>query len=179
MNSMPFKNRRRVRIVDHVLQKYLLYALVIVETTGVAIAIWMLYKALGEIIDENTYRIHLSENVKMLSLLLSEGLRVLGAMLLLNVVALIVADRIWAFYVADILHNLGDLMNASRQMDFAEQNPTAFHHAVLEQASNWRQSEALCLAKLRVSIRSLPAELPMTRPAQDLAAATLKAMRDG
>ena len=177
MKSMPLQNRRRVRIVDHVLQKTLLYALVILETMGVAIAIWMLYKALGEIIDEKTYRIHLSEKVNMLSLLLSEGMRILGAMLLLNVAALIIADRIWAFYVAGILRNLGNLMAASRQMDFAEQDPNSFHHAVLEQASTWRQAESVRLTKLRASIRSLPGQLPTTPQAQDLTATTLKGMK--
>ena len=117
----PIVNRRRVRLVDDDIQKTLLVALVLMETIGVAIAIWMLYRALGEIVDENTYRIHFAEGASILSKLSREGLRVFGVMLAVNVVALIIADRIWAFHVKRIVRNLDHLMDASRQLDFTGQ----------------------------------------------------------
>lgn len=178
MKPAPFPNRRRVRLVDDMLQKYLLVALVVMETLAVAIAIWALYQALGEIVDENTYRIHFSGAPSILSQLLGEGLRVLGAMLLLNVLALIAADRIWAWYVRRVVSKLDQLMAASSRLDFSGQEAIPFHHAVLDQAVAWRQTELRRLAGLRAGLRGLPAQLPASGEQRDAAAALLKTIHD-
>lgn len=160
MNTAARAERRRLRLVDHGLQKSLLVALVVMETLMVAVAIWTLYQALGRVVDDNMYRVHFSGSVNVLSLLVSEGMPVLGYMLLLNFVALVAADRIWAFYVYGILRHLGGLMRASKLLDFSQQEPSSFNHAVLEQALLWRAAEAGRLARLRERIRALPATLP-------------------
>ena len=174
--SIP--NRRRVRLVDDGIQKTLLVALVLMETIGVAIAIWMLYRALGEIVDENTYRIHFSGGASIWSQLAREGWRVFGAMLAINVVALLIADRIWAFYVRHIVRNLDHLMDMSRQLDFTEQEPIAFHHAVLEQAVNWRRAEMPRLRRLRERTSLLPPQLPETAAQRAALEAILKNFND-
>lgn len=179
MNLTPQQNRRHIRLVDHVLQKSLLVVLVIMETVVVAFAIWTLYKALGEIVDENMYRIHFLGSVNVLSLLISEGMRVLGGILLVNLLALIIADRIWAFYVNGILRNLGRLMTASSQLNFSKQDPISFNHPVLEQALAWRESESSHLAKVRDRIRHLPAHLPALKQDRDAIAAVFAKMQDG
>ena len=179
MNLMPQQDRRRIRLGDHVLQKTLLVALVIMETVVVAIAIWALHKALGEIIDENMYRVHFAGNDKMLTLLISEGMRVLAGMMLVNFVALLVADRIWAYYVYGILRDLGIMMTASTRFSFSAPSPIWFHHAVLDQALAWRASEAMQLVRVRDQIRQLPAQLPALTQDKDAVASALAYLQDG
>ena len=174
----PIVNRRRVRLVDDDIQKTLLVALVLMETIGVAIAIWMLYRALGEIVDENTYRIHFAEGASIWSQLSREGWRVFSAMLAVNVVALIIADRIWAFYVKRVVRNLDRLMEASRRLDFTGHEASTFNHAVLDQATNWRRAELQRLERLRKRTADLPPQLPETAAQREALAAVLKNFND-
>jgi hypothetical protein len=159
MNSFG-KNRRHIHYVDHTLQKWLLQALIVMETVLVALAIWALYRALDTIIDEEMYRIHYSGNTEVLPLLIKEGSIVLGWMLLVNLLALFAADRIWAFFVQDILKKLTRLMLAAQDFDFSSQSTVHSNHLVLEQALTWREAEAQRLKKDREIISSLAAALP-------------------
>ncbi|MDP2369655.1 hypothetical protein [Rhodoferax sp.] len=178
MTQTAQPNKRHIVLVDHALQRSLLVALVVLEVLVVASAIAVLYQALANIADENLYRIHFSGELSVLSLLLREGLHVLAGMLAVNLLALIVADRVWAFYVNRILRNLDRLMSASEQLDFRSQAPSAFDHAVLAQAVAWRVNAAAQLAQARLALHELPAQLP--EPAQrDALAATLARPRQG
>lgn len=156
----PVKNRRHIHYVDHTLQKWLLVALVLLEAVLVSCAIWALYRALATIIDEEMYRIHYAGNRELLPLLIKEGAAVLGWMLLVNLLALLAADRIWAFFVHGILRQLTRLMQAARQLDFSPQTTLHSHHVVLEKAQAWRQVQAQRLAQRRALIAALPATLP-------------------
>jgi hypothetical protein len=178
MKQTPFPNRRRVRLVDDQLQKSLLVALVLMETAAVALAIWMLYQALGRIVDENTYRIHFSNGPSISVQLFIEGLRVLGAMLALNLLALFVADRIWAWYVVRIVGQLDRMMDASSALDLRPQAPISCQHSVLERADDWRAVELRRLAQLREDVRRLPEQLPADVAGQVAAAAVLQTLRD-
>ena len=169
-------NRRRMRLFDHHLQKSMLVALIVMETAVVSVAIYFLYRALAALIDEQMYRIHFQGSVDMLSLLVSEGFPVLGAMLLVNFVALIIADRIWVFYVRGILAQLGAVMLAAARLDLSPAPPSAFGHAVLEQAERWRADEAARLDAVRTRIRALPVALPEGAQARALLAQDLAAI---
>lgn len=175
--------RRNRRLVDHTLQQSLLVALLVallvMETALVAVAIWFLYQAPGKIVDENLYRVHFSGRVNVLALLVSEGSPVLGAMLGVNFLALLMADRIWAWYVGGILKQLDRSMAAARRLDFSAPAGGPFHHAVLEQAGAWRTHEAACLAAQRAHIGALPAQLPADPRARAALAATLMRLQHG
>ena len=177
MKPAPRPHRRHIVLVDHVLQRWLLVALVVMEVVVVAGAIWVLYRALGAIVDANVYRIHFSGKVDVVALLMREGLRVLLCMLAVNVVALVIADRIWALYVNRILRNLDRLVSDSAQLNFCGQEPTAFQHAVLTEATAWRQRVAGEMATARACIGDLPAQLPELGSQRDAAAASLARMR--
>lgn len=176
MSITPQPNRRRIHLVDHVLQKYLLGALVMLEVGVAVLAIWALYQALGEIVDQNMYRIHFSGDANILALMMREGLRVLGGILLVNLLALVVADRIWAYYVDGIVRQLTGLMHASHQLDFSAQEAASFQHAVLDQALAWRAAESAHWAKVRARIRQLPVDLPTRQPERDAIAQALAAL---
>lgn len=173
MKPASLPDRRHRRLVDHTLQQSLLVALVVMETVLVAVAIWFLYQALAKIVDDNLYRVHFGGRVNVLALLVSEGSPVLAAMLGVNFLALLVADRIWAWYVDGILDQLDRLMAAARRLDFSAPAGGHFHHTVLEQAGAWRAHEAACLAARRAHIGALPAQLPADPRARAALAVTL------
>ena len=177
MNSAIKQHRRHIHYVDHTLQKWLLLALVVMEAILVSLAIWALYTALGTIIDEEMYRIHYSANTRLLPLLIKEGSVVLGWMLLVNLLALFIADRIWAIFVHGILKKLARLMLASQNLDFTNHDNILSNHTVLEQAQMWRSTEAMRLKKRRGIILSLPRALPASAEARAKLAAKLEQLQ--
>jgi hypothetical protein len=162
-------NRRRIRYVDHVLQKWLLVALVVLETVLTAAAIWGLYRALGAIADENMYRIHLSPDANIWRRFLMEGAAILGGTGVVNFFALVIADRVWAGYVKRILQALDSVVDAVRQLDFRT-GKVKRSHAVLDQAIRWHRAGAARLGRLHHMVRKLPATLPAS-PGERAAAA--------
>lgn len=174
MNSAEKQNRRRIHYVDHTLQKWLLLALVVMETVLVSLAIWSLYKALNTIIDEDMYRVHYSGDTQLLPLLIREGSVVLGWMLLANLTALFVANRIWVNFVQGILKKLTRLMQASQNLEFTHQNTVHGNHTVLEKARTWCDAQAQRLANRRALILSLPPTLPASTEARAQLAVRLK-----
>lgn len=175
MNSPTPPNRRHIHYVDHTLQKWLLLALIVMEAVLVSLAIWALYQALDTIIEEEMYRVHYSTGTGVLPLLIKEGSAVLGWMLLVNLMALFVADRIWAIFVQDILKKLNQLMRASQDLDFAGHDRIRSNHAVLAQALSWRDTTRQRLEQRRGLILSLPPALPASAQARAELAARLKA----
>ena len=175
MNATRHQNRRHIHYVDHTLQKWLLLALVVIEVVLVSLAIWALYKALGTIIDEDMYRVHYSASTQLLPLLIKEGSVVLGWMLLVNLLALLAADRIWVIFVHDILKQLSHLMRASQDLDFASHDRIRSKHAVLAQALSWRDTTRQRLEQSRSLILSLPPALPASAEARAELSARLSA----
>ncbi len=174
MNSPSAQNRRHIHYVDHILQKWLLIALVILETTLTALAIWGVYWALGNLIDENMYRVHFSPDDNMLREFLIDSALILAGTGVVNLVALFLADRIWAVYVRSILRGLDRVMHAARQLDLMPQAGVKRTHAVLDQTLRWQRREALRLRRIRHSILHLPDRLPETPDERDAVAAHLK-----
>lgn len=175
----PDNGRRRIRYVDHMIQKWLLVALVVMESALIAIAMWALYRALSDAVEENLYRIHFSADAGVLPRFFTEGVRILLVIGVVNVAAIVAADRIWAAYVHRIVRQLDGMVHAAQQLDFSAQREQGAHHAVLEQARTWRAEQADRLRKLRATTRLLPATLPVTDAERDAAAALLKRMREG
>lgn len=168
------QDRRRIHYVDHILQKWLLVALVVLETALTGLAIWGLYRVLGDIIDDNMYRIHFSPDDNMLHRFLIEGAKILAATGVVNLSALIAADRIWAAYVHKIVHGLDRIMQAAQRLDLLPQRSVKRLHAVLDQALRWQRAESLRLRRIRYSVRHLPDRLPDTPEGCAAAAAHLK-----
>lgn len=173
MKPNSVQNRRRIHYVDHVLQKWLLVALVVLETALTAAAIWALYRALGNIADDNMYRIHLSVDSGVWRRFLTEGVLILGATGVANFIAIIVADRVWAYYVRRILDTLDTLMAASQRLDFVL-HKVRRSHAVVDQAVRWRRAGAARLGRIRHSVGKLPANLPQAADDRAAVARELK-----
>lgn len=151
---------RRIVLVDHSIQNSLLLALVVMESVMALLAIWALYSAMGSIIDDNLYRIHLAKDADLVAELFHKGVVVLGWMLFANFLALIAADRLWALYVGGILRRLDKLMARAAALDFAPLENILVEHAVLVQATTWREAAFTQLIRMRQWQHYLPPQLP-------------------
>jgi hypothetical protein len=178
MNTNDPQERRRIVYIDHLLQKWLLAALVILECALTGFAIWGLYWILGDLIDRNMYRIHFSPDDNMLHDFALEGAKVLIATGIVNLVAIILADRIWAFYVGTILRSLDKVMLAARRLDLMHQRDMKRTHMLLDRVLRWQRSESLRLRRIRHSVRHLPDQLPETEAERAKAAKHLRIVHD-
>lgn len=132
---------RRVHYIDHVVQKWMLIALVVLEVVVLSIAGAILYVRLNIIVDENLYRIHFAGQPSMFSVLLKESLLILGGLVAVNLAALFAADRIWARYVNSILVVLRELLSRTRDLDLQATREAPPRHKVVALALAWRGAE--------------------------------------
>lgn len=176
MNT-PYERRRTVYI-DHILQKWLLVALVLLECALTGLAIWGLYLALGDIIERNMYRVHFSPDDDMLRDFAIEGAKILIGTGIVNFTAIILADRIWAVYVGSIVRSLDKVMLATQRLDLTQQRGVKRTHAVLDRVLRWQRAESLRLRRIRYSVRHLPDTLPETEKERTAAAAHLRIVHD-
>lgn len=178
MNVQSKNNHRHIHYIDHSIQKWLLIALVTMEVMLVVITMSILYKTLSDVIDQELYHVHFAGHLSVFSHLLNEGVKMLGVVLLVNLVALVLADRIWAYWVNDILRSLMTLIDASIQLDFSKKTHIPCNHAVLVHAAAWRDAELLRIEGLRHDIHTLPSALPATEKEREETAAILKKIID-
>lgn len=174
MNIQSKNYHRRIHYLDHSIQKWLLVALITMEVMLVVIAMWVLHQTLNDAIDQELYRVHFANHQSVFGHLLNEGMKILGAVLLVNMVALVLVDRLWAYWVNSILRSLMALMDASLQLDFSEKNHIPCNHAVLVHAVAWRYAECIRIEGLRHDIHTLPSALPENAKAREEIAAGLK-----
>lgn len=140
-NHMPRTYVRKKHYTDHLLQKWLLVALVSLELIIVSVAGVILYVKLNTIVEENLYRIHLHGQPSMFMALVEESLWILAGLVLVNAMALLVADRIWAYYVNGILRDMTRMFTRTRYLDLRPDEDVVGRHTVLDRAMTWRQAE--------------------------------------
>ena len=134
-------HHRKIKYIDHVLQKWLLLALVVLEVIVLSVAGAILYVRLNGIIDDNLYRVHFGGQPSMFMVLLNQSLRIIGGMIAVNLLALFVADRIWVHYVRAILSELRRQFACVRALDFRDDQDVHPRHKVLALAQDWRRVE--------------------------------------
>ena len=142
---------RKIHYIDHVLQKWMLIALVTMEVLVFSAAGAVLYWRLGLVVENSLYRIHFGGQPSMFSILLKESLWVLAGLVAVNLLALFVADRIWVRYVRSIVLSLRGLLIKSRGLDFTPDADTVQRHKVVALALGWRRQERARLLALRES----------------------------
>lgn len=142
--STPLESRMtlpRERIyVDFRIQMRMLIALLIMETLLTGGGIVYLYFRFKSVIEENLYRIHQTKQ-DIFSLLVEETGWVIGIMLVINIVGLLVADRLWVWYVQKILATFTSLATRVTDLDFRLDGESSDQHLVLDLMLSWRQKE--------------------------------------
>jgi hypothetical protein len=192
MNTLPprVRPRRRVKYIDHAIQRGLLFALVLMEVALVAVSTWLMDLRLHQLLEESLYRSHFAGVPLGFASLLKEGGLMMGAFVLVNLIALIAADAVWASYVNGVLSGLRARLRRVAQLDFTPQAPGSIEHPVLTLSERWSEAERRRLAQVRAlidkltvqaqtpdpaALRSLVEELRSVLPAQDMATAAAPA----
>lgn len=178
MNIQSKNNLRHIHYLDHSIQKWLLIALITMEVMIVVIAMWALHGYLNDVIEQEMYHIHFSGHQSVFSHLFNEGIKILGVVLLVNLAAVVLVDRIWAYWVNGILDSLMTLMDASVKLDFTKKNHIPCNHTVLVHAVTWRNAELVRIEGLRQDIHRLPFELPTAAKEHEEITACLKKITD-
>lgn len=150
-------HQRKIHYIDHELQKWLVIALVVLEVIVLSMAGAILYARLNVVVDESLYRIHFTTQTSMFSVLLKESLLILAGMVAANLLALFVADRIWAHHVSAILTALRDMLARTRDLDLQADIAVPVRHRVLARALAWRSAERARHLALRESLEAIEA----------------------
>ena len=150
-------HRRKIHFVDHVLQMRLLVALVLLEIVVLSVAGYVLYRRLDAVVEASLYRVHLHDGPSMYASMMNVAFEVVGGMLLVNLLALVVADRLWARYVGRIVRSLRDELDLAKRLDFGAGTRPAAEHKVVALARAWREAEGARMKALRTSVSDLGA----------------------
>ncbi len=162
MKRLPHRARprRRVRYIDQAIQRGLLIALVLMEVALVAVSTWLMDLRLHQLLEESLYRSHFAGSPLGFGSLLKEGGLMMGAFVLVNLVALIAADAVWASYVNGVLSGLRARLRRVAQLDFTPQAPGSVEHPVLALSERWIEAERRRLVQVRTLIEKLAARAP-------------------
>ena len=157
MNTTPQSNpiKRRIIYVDGKVQKGLLLALLALEILLVIGTLWVLYLQLGKVVDDNLYRVQLYNKPHIYPLLLKTALIGLSGMIVINIVVLWVAGRVWVSHVNSIVKPFMELMSKVEALDFSEDEAVDVQHKVVDLSLAWRHNDRQRLLQLRAEIAKL------------------------
>ncbi len=147
--------KRRIVYVDDKVQKGLLLALLALEILLIIGTLWVLYLQLGKVVDDNLYRVHVSNKPLIYPLLLKTPLVGLSGMVVINILMLWVASRVWIRHVSSIVKPFMELMSKVEAMDFSEDAAVHAPHKVVGLALAWRHTKRQRLLRLRREIAKL------------------------
>ena len=102
--------RRRLHYVDRSVQRSLLIAMVALEVTLVVASTWLAYWHLNDLIEESLYRVHLTQSGPTLARLAEEGFAILGLFVVVNLIGLMIAERIWSHHENLVLQHFARLI---------------------------------------------------------------------
>ncbi|PIW28148.1 MAG: hypothetical protein COW30_08440 [Rhodospirillales bacterium CG15_BIG_FIL_POST_REV_8_21_14_020_66_15] len=128
--------------LDNRIQGVMLIALVVMEATLTLGGIGVLYNRYTTIIDANLYRIHADTNgPTLLELMLTSLGEVLLVILVVNIAALVVADRIWVFFVRRVLKDFREQLQRMSRLDFRIRQNSEGRHRILDSVLEWTITE--------------------------------------
>ncbi|MDD5176550.1 MAG: hypothetical protein PHQ05_09040 [Sterolibacterium sp.] len=161
-------HRRRRLYVDSTIQRSLLVAMVVLEVTLVAAAIWFAYGHLIEVINANMYRMKVVQTGPTMMLFAKEGLWVLGVFAVANLVALMVAAGIWSRHENLVVQDLDLLTGKTKELDFSSDANILPKHEVLALTLTWREQERIRFSAIRDRVAKLEAALSSGEPPGDI-----------
>jgi hypothetical protein len=153
------RHRRRIHYVDERIQKWMLVGLVVMEVALAGAAVGVLNWQLTGIIEGNLYRVHLPEAEPLFDQLMQGAQKVLGMFILINVIALLVADAIWRHHVNSVVNEFMALIGKTGELDFSSDPEKAHGHEVLVLARTWRARERDRLSAIRGQLIRLEGEV--------------------
>jgi len=150
------QHRRHRHFIDASLQGRLLVALIGLELVLFTGAMVWLYLDLSAIIEANLYRVHYADAGGH-SPFLATLFTVIPAILLVNLLALWLADIIWRAYVRRIVNQLRRMLGRISELDLRErQGDKNVHHEVIDRARNWLAHERKEFQAIKSAVNTLP-----------------------
>ena len=123
--------KRKILYIDSALQNRLLLAFLLLEILLIGGGMIVMYLELKEIVEENLFRIHFAAAEPLSSLLFWKAMRILAALVILNVAALGLAEWLWVRHLESILNPLSELLTRTARLDFTADVIPKQQHAVL------------------------------------------------
>jgi len=148
-------HQRKIYYVDEALQKFLLIGLVVLEAGLAAVLAWMMFRHLNQVVEDNLYRVHLADNVPILTQLMHEALILLGIFGAANLIALVLVDFIWRRYVYSILRLFRQVMGKTYQLDFTTDPEIGDRHQMLDLVEAQRDQDRDRLTAIRFQLSRL------------------------
>lgn len=148
--------RRRRHFIDASIQGRLLVALIGLEVILFAGAMIWLYLDLSAIIEGNLYRVHYADTDGQ-SPFLATLFTVIPAILIVNLLAVWIADVIWRTYVRRIVNQLRGMLGRISNLDLrAQPGDEHIQHEVIDKARAWLANERQEFKTVKDSLSGLP-----------------------
>ena len=139
--SNRYNNRRRQFYVDRVLQGRFLLGLIGLEVLLIGVGLVVVYQNMNAAVEMQLFQAHAPSKSDS-SLLISELSRVMPWILIANVVAVLIANRIWAGYISSIISDLRQMLGLSAKLDFRDlSGQIEGNHEVLIKGLEWMRRE--------------------------------------
>ncbi len=153
------QHRRRRHFIDATIQGRLLAALIGLELILFSGAMIWLYIDLSKIIDENLYRVHYADTGSS-SPFIASLLTIIPVILLVNVLALWLADVIWRAYIRRIVNQLRRMLSRISNLDLrAQPEDQRVQHDVIDRARSWLENERNEFKQIKDMVQTLPDNL--------------------
>lgn len=147
--------KRKILYIDAALQNRLLLAFLLLEILLIGGGMIVMYLELKSVVEDNLFRIHFAASEPLSSLLIWKAMRILAALVILNVAALGLAEWLWSRQLNSILRPLSKLLDRTAKLDLTSDDAVKQHHAVLAHTKAWRDSERQRCKQLHTIITSL------------------------
>ena len=165
MNTQAQSSRkiRQIKYVDQRIQFSLMIALLLLEVVMLIGALAYLNGEFKTIIEDSLYRIHPLPHADTVRMMLAALAKVVLLLMVFNIIAVFLADRIWATYIGSVLRLFRKVICSIWDLDLRLTPAEATHHEVLELALKWHANERQrCLA-----IRNLSDDLKVPGSTED------------
>ncbi len=175
-NPNPAPQRRRRHYLDRSLQGWMLAALVLMETALFTLMLILLYQQLSIAVESQLYSAHMDPAAGKAGLL-DITLRLLGLVVLVNLIAVFLADRVWQRQIDRVTGQLRHILSRAGSLDFRGDCRPLTNHAVLTAACRWYRTEADRARKVRQQLAELKSAVEKEKPPPEIRG-RLEALRE-
>ena len=163
----PAPQRRRRHYLDHSLQGWMLAGLVLMETALFTLMLVLLYQELNVAVEHQLYSAHMDPAAGKANLL-DITLRLLGLVVLVNLIAVFLADRVWQRQIGRVTGQLRHILSRAGSLDFRGDCTPSTKHAVLTAACRWYRTEADRARKVRQQLAALKSAVEKEKPPPEI-----------
>lgn len=137
MNTQP----RRIKFIDQRLQGRLILVLLGAELALLLAGGTWLWLRLHNLAEDSLYQVHLANQASLLQVLVIEGLKVVGSMVLANLAMLWIIAHLWSRRLGKILCALHGVLLRIQTLRFDGHDENIAEHPVVARCDAWQRHE--------------------------------------